>query len=571
MADPVAAAAPRQALDAASAALSRGDRDAAEAAYRAGLAVAPDSRPLLTGLADLLRDALLTRGVAAMREAVELYRRALQAAPKDISILNSLGLALRELGELDPAIEIFEAARQIQPQQPVILCNLGSALMGAGRPADAQPLLAEAARLAPQDRRINSVHLFSLCQLSGARAEAVVAAHCDWGRRAAAAAAPRRRMPLNDRDPDRRLRVGYVSPDFRRHSVSSFMEGVIGAHDRRAVEVVCYAEVAVPDEATARWQKLADRFLFVCSLDDTALAERVRQDGIDILVDLAGHTANTRLGAFAEHPAPIQVEHPIGYAHTTGLPAMDYMLTNAWLSPPGTEAMYAEHLFHLDGPIASFTPAAYMPEVQPSPHLRNGHIRFGCLSRAVKITDATLEAWGRILRALPGSVLALNYRDFAADGSARRRILAALERFHVAPERVDFTYTLQHPHTLAYYHSLDVYLDTFPNVGGTTTCEALCMGVPVVMLAGETPIRRVGAAWLGPAGLQELITETMDDYVQTAVALALDSDRLRQLRGELRRRFLDAVGDHRRIAADYEQAYRRMWQAWVRGMAAAGL
>lgn len=558
-------------IEAARRALGQGDRAGAEAAWRQALAADPQSGPALVGLADLLRDELLTRGLAAVREAVELYRRALRQNPQDLPLLNNLALVLREAGELDEAIGVFETALRLQPEQPALLCNLGAALMAAGLPDQAQPLLAKAAAVAPFNRRVNSVYLFSLCQLSAAGAKDVVAAHRAWGRRMEDEAAPRRRMPANGRDPDRRIRLGYVSPDFRRHSVSGFMEGVIRAHDRSAVEVYCYAQVAVPDEATARWQKLADRFVFANAMDDPALAERVREDRIDILIDLAGHTANTRIGAFLEHPAPIQVEHPIGYAHTTGLTVIDYMLTNSWLSPPDTDAMYSERLFYLDGPIASYTPVAYMPEVCPSPHLRNGHIRFGCLSRAVKITDATLAAWGRILRAVPGSVLALNYRDFAVDGRARRRVLDGLAQYHVTPDRVDFTYTLQHPHTLAYLHSLDIYLDTFPNVGGTTTCEALYMGVPVIVLAGETPIRRVGAAWLGPAGLQEFITGNPDDYVQAAVALALDSNRLRLLRGTLRTRFMAAFGDHRAIAADYERAYRRMWQAWVRGMAAAGL
>ncbi|MEQ8345793.1 MAG: tetratricopeptide repeat protein [Sneathiellaceae bacterium] len=562
---------PQPMIDAAGAALQRGDRAAAEAALRQALAAEPRNAVALVGLADLLRDELLTQGLSAVQEAVALYRQAVRLQPQDLPVLNNLGLALREAGQLDEAIEAFESALRLAPDHPAILCNMGAALMAAGLPAEAQPLLARAAAEAPLDRRINSVYLFSLCQLSTAGAKEVVAAHCAWGERVGDEAAQRRRIPANSRDPDRRIRVGYVSPDFRRHSVSGFMEGVIGAHDRDAVEVICYAQVAVPDEATARWQKLADRFVFVHRMDDSALVERIRQDEIDILVDLAGHTANTRIGAFPEHPAPIQVEHPIGYAHTTGLTAIDYMLTNTWLSPPGSDAMYSEHLFYLDGPIASFTPVAYMPEVCPTPHLRNRHVRFGCLSRAVKITEATLAAWGRILRAVPGSVLALNYRDFAADGRARRRVLDGLAPYQVGPDRVDFTFTLQHPHTLAYYHSLDIYLDTFPNVGGTTTCEALYLGVPVVMLAGETPIRRVGAAWLGPVGLQDLIAETADDYVQTAVALALDSGRLRRLRGELRPRFVAAFGNHRAIAADYERAYRRMWRAWVQGMQAAGL
>lgn len=558
-------------LDAARHALAAGDRAAAEQAYRGALALDPEAVPVLIGLAELLRGELLTRGQGALRESVALYRRARKLQPQDVALLNNMALVLRQAGELDEAIAVFEEARRLRPEEPAILCNLGSALMAAGHAAEARPLLAAAAERAPDNRAINAVHLFSLCQLADARAEEVVAAHRAWGRRVEAAAAPRRRIPANTRDEDRRIRLGYVSPDFCRHSVTSFMEGMIAAHDRSEVEVVCYAQVPVPDEATARWQKLADRFVFVTAMDDAALAEQVRRDRVDILVDLAGLTSNSRIGAFLEHPAPVQVEHPIGYAHTTGLTVMDYMLTNHWLSPPGSEALYTERLVYLDGPIASFTPAAYMPEVRPAPYLRNGHIRFGCLSRAVKITDTTLDAWGRILRAVPGSVLALNYRDFAGDGRARRRVLQRLAAFQVAPERVDFTFTLQHPHTLAYYHSLDIYLDTFPNVGGTTTCEALCMGVPVVMLAGETPIRRVGAAWLGPAGLQEFICGGADEYVQKAVALALDGARLRALRATLRRRFLDAVGDHRAVAAEHERAYRRMWCAWVRGMRAAGL
>jgi predicted O-linked N-acetylglucosamine transferase (SPINDLY family) len=364
----------------------------------------------------------------------------------------------------------------------------------------------------------------------------------------------------------RRLRIGYVSPDFRRHSVSYFIEPILEAHDRSQFEVFCYADELHSDEVTRRLRGLADHWRNIASLDDEQLAQRVREDGIDILIDLAGHTEHNRLLAFARRPAPVQMTY-LGYPNTTAMPAIQYRITDAVCDPQGSaKRWHVEELLRVPGCFLCYRMPADMPEVHPLPAGESGPITFGSFNNFLKVSDSALIFWERMMKEVAGSRLMLKFRSLS-DRGTRERVLARLERHGIAPERVELLgYEMDFWQHLELYRRMDIALDPFPYNGTTTTCEALAMGVPVVCLAGEVHAARVGASLMHAVGLDELVARTLGEYVRIATGLASDRARLRAMRSGLRARLAasaltDAVGTTRRI----EALYRSAWVEWCRG------
>ena len=362
----------------------------------------------------------------------------------------------------------------------------------------------------------------------------------------------------NDRDPERRLRVGYVSPDFRDHAVGRLLRPVLARHGREAFEVFCYSDVERPDAMTARLRPLADVWRDTASIYDEELAEQVRADRIDILVDCCGHFAGNRLLAFALKPAPVQVSH-FGYCGTTGLSAIDYRITDASSDPPGTtEACHTEALVRLDGGCCwCYEPAEPTPDVGPLPALAVGHVTFGSLNRPAKLNDAVIETWARVLRAVPGSRLLL-LSGTASDAG----LSARFARHGVDAARVDDAPRQPRLDYLALHNRIDVGLDPFPFNGDNTLCDALWMGVPSVALAGDAFVSRRGVSHLNNVGLPELAAEDVDGYVWVAAELAADLPRLAALRAGLRGRLSgSALADGRSYVRRLEEAYRRMWRS----------
>src|SRR5262249_41234445 len=364
----------------------------------------------------------------------------------------------------------------------------------------------------------------------------------------------------NPPDPDRRLRLGYVSPDFCRHSVANFMEPLFEAHDRQRFELFCYAEVKSPDETTRRFQDLADHWRSTVGESDRAIAEQVRRDGVDILVDLAGHTAKARLLVFAQKPAPVQVTW-IGFLGTTGLGTMDYIIATRALIPEASRRHYVERVCDV-WVYAPFRPPVAVPAESPAPALARGHVTLGCFNNAYKLSDAAVATWCRILAEVPTARLVLKSKSFADADIAdafRPRFAAPRARPPPPPPRRPSPYQ----EYLASYAELDLALDPFPANGGTTTRDILRVGVPLVTLRGDTMPGRVGAATLAAIGLGELVAATSDEYAAIAVRLASEPARLAWLRREVRRRMeasemSDTVAATRRI----EAAFRDMWRRW---------
>ncbi len=343
------------------------------------------------------------------------------------------------------------------------------------------------------------------------------------------------------------------------HASLFFLDPLLRSHDRSQFEIFCYAQVARPDELTSRFQSICANWRSTVGLTDAQVADQVRRDGIDILVDLKLHTDNNRLPIFARKPAPVQVTW-LGYPGSTGMEVIDYRLSDPHLDPPGNDTtVYSEQTIRLPSTFWCYDPLAADPAAHPLPALAAGRITFGCLNNFCKVNDQVLQLWSRVLRAVDGSRLLL----LAPEGSAREFVLNALQREGVQPDRIEFVPRVSRPQYLELYHRIDLALDTIPCNGHTTSLDALWMGVPVVTLVGQTIVGRAGASQLMNLGLPELIAATPDEYVQIAAQLASTIPRLRELRLQLPDRMRTSpLMDASRFARDVEAAYREMWTRW---------
>ena len=384
-----------------------------------------------------------------------------------------------------------------------------------------------------------------------------------WEAAHAVPRAARETHSRHDRDPERRLRIGYVSPDFRSHSVSHFLGPLLAGHDRRQFEIFGYAQVAHPDIETRRLRGLADAWRSTVGMTTQAVAARIRDDKIDILVDLAGHTANSRLLVFGERPAPVQAAW-LGYPNTTGSAAMDYRLTDDIADPQGPgDALHSEELARLPNGFLCFAPAAEAPAVADPPLLANGQVTFGSFNNLSKVGAATVAAWAPILARVPGSRLLLKGRALANE-QARLRLESLFAASNIDAARLEFhAWIDSRSGHLGAYDRIDIGLDPFPYNGTTTTCETLWMGVPVIALCGDRHAGQVGASILARVGLAALSADTVDDYVAAAVSLAGDAARLVELRRVLRATMAASpLCDAASFTRDIEAAYRQMWRHW---------
>ena len=492
--------------------------------------------------------------------AVEWIRQALVITPNHPIAHSNLGEAYRSAGRLDEAIASFRCALELMPDQPGMYNNLGLALAGLGQLDEALAAYRRALALQPDYAAVQSSIIYTLHLHPGQDERMIAGEHQRWNRQFSE---PLKRfiLPLaNVPDPQRRLKIGYVSPDFCFHAISFFLAPLLEARDHGPCEIYCYASVQRPDAMTERLRKSADEWRDVRALSDAELAERVRHDGIDILVDLAMHTANNRLPAFARKPAPIQVAW-LGYPGSTGLPAMDYRFTDALLEPEGSpSSASAETPVRLPGSWCCFEPIDEYPEPGALPALRAGHVTFGSLNNFCKVNEAVLRVWVAVLRAVEGSRLLLR----CPAGTTQTRLRQWFETQGIAAHRLDL---LPRIATRAEFRQLfqriDVALDPFPYNGATTTCEALWMGIPVVSLAGRTAVSRAGLSLLTNVGLPEWVASSEDDYIRIATQQAQDLPRLAELRATLRPRMqASPLMDAPRFARNIETAYRTMRQAW---------
>ena len=531
----------------------QGKIEEAIAAYRKALSLKPDNTTALNNLGN----ALLDQGW--IDDAVATYRRALTFKPDDADTHSNLGNALNEQGKLDEALASLRRALVCQPDHVKAHINLGNVLNGQGKLAEAIASYHAALALEPDCALAHSNLLFALQFDSAATPEELVAA----GRRfAAQCETPLKaqwRVHANTREPERRLKIGYLSPDFRRHAVAFFFEPVLANHDKGQIEVCCYYNNVQHDEFTARMAAHADRWLDCKWMTDEQLAGRIRADGIDILVDLAGHTAHNRVLTLARKPAPIQMTY-LGYPGTSGLTAVDYRVTDGYADPPGSEAYYTEKLVRLPDSLCCYQAGRDMPEVTALPAQQNGYVTFGSFNNFNKVSTACIELWARLLQAVPTSRLLM---VTVPEGEVRRRLMEQFAALGIPAERLEFFGKLAQHEFLRTFQRADIALDPIPVTGGTTTCESLWMGLPVVVLIGKRFISRVGYSFLHAAGMDEFAAETTEDYIQVAKKLAGDVPRLAQLRAELRARVANSpLTDAATFTRNLEKIYRDAWIEW---------
>jgi len=529
-------------------------------AMRVALALSPEAPGSWFNAGNLLKSAQNPEG------AKTAYRRAIRLNPDMGEALSNLGDSQREDGALTQAVDSYLAAIRARPDLPQPFVNLGEALKDQGRITEAIGILQKGLEHHPDMALMRSNLLLALHYSPWVPPEVIARAHAHWNSRHARPLFDGAKRFANDRDPDRRLRIGYVSPDFCHHACAHFIEPLLRDHDRGSVEVLCYATARRRDDMTLRMETLADGWRSLADLDDAAAAALVERDRVDLLVDLAGHTAGGRPLLFARRPAPVQVTW-LGYPDTTGMPAVDGRLTDAVADPPGgTDGWHAERLVRLPRGFLAFQPPASAGPVGEPPVVANGFITFGSFNSLAKVTPEVVRVWSALLARVPPARLLLKSRGFE-DVAVRSAILQDFARRGVDPGRIELlTPAASVADHLRAYDRLDVALDPFPYNGTTTTCEALWMGVPVVTLAGRHHVARVGASLLTRCGLEELIGGDETGYVEAAAALAGDLARLSGLRRGMRARLEgSALLDHRGFARSVEEAYRVMWRGWASG------
>jgi predicted O-linked N-acetylglucosamine transferase (SPINDLY family) len=464
-------------------------------------------------------------------------------------------------GELDEAAQCLRRAIQLHPRERSATTHntLANTLRLQGKLAEALEHYAISLSIEPDAADVRSNYLYVHNCLAEQNLSAIFQAHREFGARCDRPMPPAARVGGGTPG---RLRVGYVSPDFRQHSVAHFIEPVLAAHDRERFEVFCYANNTVSDDTTRRLKALVPQWRLIHGRDDAEVAQLIRADGIDILVDLAGHTAKNRLPLFGLKPAPVQVTW-LGYPNTTGMTTMDFRITDRFADPPGeSDSLHTERLYRMPECFLCFLPPAPSPDVGPLPALHRGFVTFASFNNFAKITPQVIAAWARLLQRVPGSRLAM--KNISMDAAhVREHLRTALARAGIEAARLELLSPSATPmEHLERYNAVDIGLDPFPYNGTTTTCDALWMGVPVVALEGRSHVGRVGVSLLNNAGLAQLVARDGDDYVEIAARLAGDLPRLASLRGALRERLrASPLMDAPRFTRHLEAAYADMWRA----------
>ena len=533
---------------------ARGQWNAAAKSYRRALATQPRLAAAHNNLATVFH------ALHRTDEAIACYRRALALQPDFAEAHNNLGNTLRERGNKSDSVACYQRAIALAPRLAAAHNNLGNAYKDQGQLPEAAACFSQAITLEPDFLVAHSNLLMTMQYDPQVTAGQLFQAHREVARRFGQ---PSDTPHRNHADPDRQIRVGYVSPNLGQHPVGFFLKPLLPAHDRRQVAVICYSDRQICDKMTEQLRTASDVWHETAALSDAELEQQIRADGIDVLVDLAGHTADNRLAVFARKPAPVQVTWA-GYVGTTGLPAIDYLLSDERETPKGTDHLYVEKVVRLPDAYVCFAPPDEAPPVAILPASRRGWITFGCFNNLTKVTLEALTLWGRLLDQLPGSRLTLKTHALD-DPTVRQRYASLAATAGIAPDRIDLLGRSPQKELLAAYGDIDIALDPFPYSGGLTTLESLWMGVPVVTLGGDRFASRHTLSHLTAVGLPELIAASPDDYVEIAAALAEDLKRLERLRSDLRPCLAASpLCDGRRFAGNLEGAYRAMWQRWCR-------
>ena len=568
-----------------------GDPEAAIATYHRILESDPNHTMAIYNLG------LTLDGMDELDKAVDCYRRALSLSPNHSEVQIDLGNVLRRQGDNDAAITCLQQVLDSDPCYPIALYNiglvyfdiqkfsqaadyiqralvinpnqkimhnrLGLALKDMGRMAESLAHFRKALEIDPTYSIAHSNFLLYLNYAPGYERPEIFLEHQRFNARCVAHENDLS-VFRNSRNPKRRLKIGYISPDFRNHANARFFEPVLAHHSHEQFEVFCYYTDSRVDNDTQRLRQYADHWTDCAELTDDVLFDQLKRDQIDILVDLAGHTANHRLPVFARKPTPVQVAY-LGYPNTRGLPAIDYRITDRHIEPEGdADRFSSESLIRMPESWYCFRPSDRSPPVNKLPAIQNGYITFGSLNQYCKTNSDVLDLWAQVLQSVPKSKLLVNtHTRSLSDPLIREPFELHFDRFGISPDRLILDDERPSDSYLRTYHRIDIGLDTFPHTGGSTTCEALWMGVPVITLVGERLVARMSLSILSTLGLTELTAQTQEEYVDICIKVAADMTHLQNLRTSMREKMQSsALMDPGTFTHQLEATYRKMWEDW---------
>ena len=518
-------------------------------AFRKAIALRPYDMDARANLGAVLKELFQTE------EAAALLRASLRINPLHVESLNNFGNALQQMGESAEAENAFTEAIKNDPNSIKAHINLGGLLVEFGRNQEAIEYFRKALALDPNSVAVASNLCFILNYLSDTKPTEIFSEYRRFGDSFETPFREKIASHLNDKSPERRLRVGYISADFRDHSVAYFVEPLIRGHNREKVEVFCYYNFAIMDPVTQRLHSYADHWRSIHCVSDETIEQQIREDGIDILVELSGHTSGSRLLLFARKPAPIQVTM-IGCMQSSGLVGMDYRITDSWLDPEGlTEHIHTEKLIRLKSGAFCLEPLENAPDVNALPALENGFIRFASFNNLAKVTKEVVSAWARILHRIPNSRLLVV-------GRGPERISALFGELGIDSSRIDVSIPQEPDKYLGMHHEVDVILDSFPYNGLTITSLAAWMGVPCITIEGDCAASRAGSAIMRRLGLPEFVAKDESSYVDVAENVVFDLGRLSEIRSGLRSRCRARLANTEVYVAEVEAEYRKMWKTW---------
>jgi len=527
-----------------------------------GIVVCDEALELFGELPELLHmKGNLELAAGRVEDAKKLYTRALEKAPDSVPILVSHGDLLAQYRNGRDGIPYLEKALALDPNSQDARYRLGIAYLMSGFPSDAIQFLLEVVQQNPENSEAFDGLMLSSLYLEAADEEEIYNLHKQWATHNASKFYPTSPVERNIGGENRTLRIGFVSPDFRNHSVARFMKPLLRhAKVEEGVEIVCYSDVKRKDAFTEELETLGGSWVYSYRMRDETLFARIQSDRVDVLVDLAGHTGNHRLFVFARKPAPLQVSW-LGYPNTTGLETIDYRLSDAIADPEGRSDMLStEKIVRMPDGFHCFEPAIELPPVSDAPVLKNGYLTFGSFNNQSKINQLTLERWAGVLSSIPNSRLILKNHKLS-DERNREHWLDVMRVLGIEPTRVELLgYASSLEQHYATYDRIDIALDTFPYNGTTTTCEALWMGVPVMTIAGDTQRSRTGASLLTHAGLGEWIAQDVDAFVSLALHWSARPEELNQLRQGLREQVeTSPIGDQQAFTKKFFKTIKGLW------------
>jgi predicted O-linked N-acetylglucosamine transferase (SPINDLY family) len=523
--------------------------DAAKS-YRKAIAALPQYVIAHRNLGDALRQS------GHLDAAEASYRTALSLDPKLVDGYIGIGLILFDRKRFAEAVKLFEIALQLDPLNTNACMNCAFCYGRLGDRDATETTLRRSIKLMPHEAELHSGLVMTLNYVHGAELPYMLNESLAFDRQHIVPLAVKIKPLSNDRDPNRRLRIGYLSPDFRHHSVAYFLKPVMENHDHESFFIASYAEVAKPDEWTAAFEKHSDLWRNTVGLSHDELADQIRADGIDILIDLAGHTVDNRLPVMGRRPAPVQVTW-LGYPNTTGVSTIDYRLTDRFADPDGADAAYSEKLVRLPDAFFVYHPPAAAPPVSPLPMKTNGQITFGSFNNIAKITQSVGKLWADLLRALPEAKLII--AGVSSTASERLRDMSTGS----ADQRIEIVESKNLEEYLKLHDRVDIALDPFPWAGHTTTCHALWMGVPTITLAGPTALSRAGVSLMANLGMEnKWVASTPEQYIQLAIDWSKRPEDLAIVRASLRDRMqLSPLMDAKRFTKNLEAQLRQLWNS----------